>query len=111
MIRAYFIHHFTTYMHWIMYSTVHALNNAVNVAIGESHLDQVACEFHAKASEVFQDIFDLETVCPSPPRRLVACRHNATGPSRPSAWVAGLEPRCPGPSVGSGEGLLSASRR
>ena len=71
----------------------------------------VAILDHAKASEVFQDIFDLETVCPSSPRRLVACRHNATGPSRPSAWVAGLEPRCPGPSVGSGEELLSASRR
>ena len=24
---------------------VHALNNEFNVAIGESHLDQVACEF------------------------------------------------------------------
>ena len=45
MISAYIIHHFTTYMHWIMYSTVHALNNVFNVAIGESHLDQVACEF------------------------------------------------------------------
>ena len=45
MIRAYIIHHFTTYMHWIMYSTVQALNNVLNVAIGESHLDQVACEF------------------------------------------------------------------
>ena len=45
MIRAYIIHHFITYMHWIMYSTVQALNNVLNVAIGESHLDQVACEF------------------------------------------------------------------
>ena len=38
---------------------------------------------HAKASAVFQDVPDLETVCPSPPRRLVARRHGSAGPSRP----------------------------
>ena len=80
-------------IHYTSLYYVHALNNVFNVAIGESHLDQVACEFHAKESEVFEDISDLETVSPSPPRRLVACRHNAPGPSHPSTWVAGLEPR------------------
>ena len=32
-------------IHYTSLYYVHALNNVFNVAIGESHLDQVACEF------------------------------------------------------------------
>ena len=100
MISAYIIHHFTTYMHWIMYSTVQALNNVLNVAIGESHLDQVACEFLSRPN-----LARLLVVAPRPNLARLAndefgalCTLSAEGRTRGSChFPSSTGPRQPGP--------------